>query len=218
MPHLDKKGIHLLHCKNGGGPTHRHDGIQRELKALAVSAGVQASTCSKDVVVLNQAGSDTRRADIMLPQCGHGGTNLLLDVTIANPAAACRIDATINDPGTALRRANAAKNAKYKDRAQANDIDFMPMALECYGALSKDFVSVMHMLCEKRAEIVGRDKSGIMNYWYKRISCTLHKGNARAILKRVNEIAMETASSRDETDDPIVDMEYGNNDTVCRRQ
>jgi hypothetical protein len=58
------------------------------------------------------------------------------------------------------------------------------------------------MLCDKRADIVGRDKSGIMNYWYKRISCTLHKGNAKAIAKRILEVNREVAGCRDESNDP----------------
>jgi len=167
------------------------------------------------VVVLNEAGSDNRRADIMLPQCGENGRNLLLDITIKNPAAESLIDHTIRDQDSAIRTANKQKNDKYQERALANDIQFMPMALECYGALSKEFVSVMHMLCEKRADIVGRDKSGIMNYWYKRISCTLHKGNAKAIAKRILEVNREVAGCRDESNDPMVDVEYDNNDTAC---
>ena len=92
----------------------------------------------------------------------------------------------------------------------------MHMALDCYGALSKEFVSVMQKLCEKRADVVGRDKSYVMNYWYKRISCTLYKGNARENIKRVSEVTREAASCRDECHDPMVDCDYGNNDTACR--
>ena len=151
----------------------------------------------------------------MLPQCGKGGKNLLLDFTITNPACQTYMDATRADPSSSIRRANKTKNDKYKERAAANDIDFMPMALECYGALSKEFVEVLNMLCEKRAKCTGSDKSVVMQYWYKRISCTLHKGNSRAIIKRIMEITHANADDgRDECYDAMIDHEYGNNDTV----
>ena len=106
------------------------------------------------------------------------------------------------------------KNNKYKERAEANDIDFMPMALECYGALSKEFVNVMQMLCQKRSEITGCNKSVLMQYWYRRISCTVHKGNSRAISKRCMEITQEDAGASNECYDCAIDHEFGNTDTV----
>ena len=151
----------------------------------------------------------------MLPQCGENGKNLLLDFTIKNPTAVSMIDATRNDPSTAIRRAEISKNEKYKERAAANDIDFMPMALECYGALSHNFIRVLNMLCDKKAQMDNGDKSAIMNYWYKRISCTLHKGNARAIAKRIMEITKDTASCRDECFEDMVVQDFGNLDTNC---
>lgn len=213
-PFLEPKGIHLLHCAKGGSLIHRHDAVQQEVKALAISAGVQASSCCKDVVVLNQAGGDMRRGDLMLPQCGKNNMNLLLDFTFTHPASKSSRAATINDPSSSIRRANMRKNNKYKERAEANDIDFMPMALECYGALSKEFVNVMQMLCQKRSEITGCNKSVLMQYWYRRISCTVHKGNSRAISKRCMEITQEDAGASDECYDCAIDHEFGNTDTV----
>jgi hypothetical protein len=78
----------------------------------------------------------------------------------------------------------------YKEAAETQDKKyFMPMALECYGALSKDFLFVINKLCEKRAKLItDTNSSVVMNYWYRRISCTLHKGNSRAISKRILDI------------------------------
>ena len=75
---------------------------------LASSAGVMASIWSADVVLLNNVGDDGRRGDLMLPQCGEDGKNLLLDFTITNPVSSV-----------------------------ASDITFMLMAIECYRALSQ---------------------------------------------------------------------------------
>ena len=45
----------------------------------------------------------------MLPQCGEQGRNLLLDITIKNPAAESLIDHTIRDQDSAIRSANKQK-------------------------------------------------------------------------------------------------------------
>ncbi len=140
---------------------------------------------------------------------------MLLDVTICNPICESYLSHTRNDPHSAIRRAVNTKNNKYFQRAEACDINFMPMALECYGALSNEFVKVIQMLCQKRAELVGSDHSVVTQYWYKRISCTLHKGNVRAICKRVLDITQSTSSGgRDECYDPVIDREFANNDTA----
>ena len=73
------------------------------------------------------------------------------------------INDDVNDPSSSMiRRANVGKKNKYKERAEANDVDFMPMALECYGALSKECVDVMQMLRQK--------PEGIGNHWLQQIS------------------------------------------------
>lgn len=217
-PFLDKMGVHLLHCPVGGNLIRRHNAIQNEMKALAISAGVQASSCDKDVLLLNQAG-DSRKGDLLLPQCGINGKNMLLDFTITNPICPTYLNSTRNDPSSSIRRATIAKNNKYLESAAASDIIFMPMALECYGALSHQFVEVLQMLCHKRANLVGSEVSAVTQYWYKRISCTLHKGNCKAICQRALDIIQSTSSSgNDECFDQVIDQEFANNDTAIAFQ
>ena len=113
-----------------------------------------------------------------------------------------------------MRRLERITNTS-KERAEANDIDFIPMALECYdGALSKEFVNVMQMLCQKISEITGCNKSELMQQWNRRISYTVHKGNSRAISKRRVEISQEDTGASDECYDCAIDHYFGNTDTV----
>jgi hypothetical protein len=88
------------------------------------------------------------------------------------------------------------------------------MALECYGALSKDFLFVINKLCEKSAKLTDTNSSVVMNYWYRRISCTLHKGNSRAISKRILDITQASYNLHDEYHDNMIDHEYNNIDTM----
>ena len=53
-----------------------------------------------------------------------------------------------------------------------------------------------------------------MQYWYKRLSCTLQKGNARAISARILDITQSAASQYDECFDEMNDNEYNNIDTI----
>ena len=181
--------------------------------ALATSAGVQVSTVCKDVLLKNAAG-DGRRGDAIFPQLGPDEKNVLGDFTITCPTAASYVEATRRDPDSSIKRANDKKNSKYKEAAAAHDIKFMPLALECYGAFSKEFLYVIHTLCEKRAIIAGTSKSNIAQYWFRRMSCTLQKGNARAISKRILEITQSNATMQDECFDELNDDEYNNIDTT----
>ena len=150
----------------------------------------------------------------MLPQCGPNEGNMVGDFTITHPTADSYVPATRRNPDSSIKRANDTKNSKYKDAAAALDITFMPLALECFGAFSSEFLSVINMLCEKRALIVGSSKSNIAQYWYRRLSCTLHKGNSRAVSKRILDIAQSTATLYDECFDDLNDNEYNNIDTT----
>ena len=209
----DKRGTHLLHCPKGGNLIKKHNAIQHDVMALATSAGVQASCCNKDVAILNEAG-DTRRGDLLLPQCGKDERNLILDFSITHPACPTYCTATVNNPNSAIQRVNDTKNNKYKERAEANDIEFMPMALECYGALSPEFVKVLKFLCEKRANLTNSNKTTILQYWYKRISCTLQKRNCRSIANRILDITQNNAHLNDECFDHLIDHEHDNIDSA----
>ena len=210
---LNSKGTHLLSCAKGGSLIHRHDALMREIMSLAISARVQASTCNKDIVLQNGA-SDNRRGDLFLPQCGTNGKNVIIDFTITYPCSSSKLRATRANPSSSIREATRRKNEKYAESAAASDIDFMPMALECYGALSVELIHIIRLLSEKRADIANSNKSVVAQYWYKRISCTLQKGNSRAFHKKLLDIAqVNHADGYDECYDPIIDQEYANNDT-----
>ena len=213
-PVLDGKGTHLLSCAKGGTLIHRHNAIQQDVLVLATSAGVQASILSADVLLLNNAASDMRRGDLLLPEMGKDERDLVVDFTITHPTCPSYVSATRNDPDSSIRRANNRKNLKYKNAAETQDKTFMPMALECYGALSKDFLFVINKLCEKRAKLTDTNSSVVMNYWYRRISCTLHKGNSRAISKRILDITQASYNLHDEYHDNMIDHEYNNIDTM----
>ena len=164
-------------------------------------------------MLLNEVG-DTKRGDLMLPQCGKNGKNLLLDFTITHPACSTYASHTVRNQNYAIQRARESKNRKYGEVAEANDIEFMPMVFECYGALSSQVIGILHTLCEKRSKMTNSNKSILLQYWYKRISCTLQKGNSRQIQNRILDITQSTANINDECFDRLIDQEAENIDTI----
>jgi hypothetical protein len=96
-----------------------------------------------------------------------------------------------------IRHAEARKNKKYKERECLNAIGFMPMALVCYGVLPKDFMR------------------SVMQYWYRKISCKVHKSDSRAISKMEITNDIETRGMNVMTVLLITNgHEYANTDTV----
>ena len=54
-------------------------------------------------------------------------------------------------------------------------------------------------------------------YWYRRISCTIQRGNSIAISKRIIDIVQTTTPLQDEYySDNIIDLEHNNIDTMLR--
>ena len=88
---------------------------------------------------------------------------LILDISITQHACSTYSTATVNNSHSAIQRVNDISNNKHKERAEANDIEFMPMDHLCYGALSPEFVRALNFLCEKRANLTNSDKTTICN-------------------------------------------------------
>ena len=58
----------------------------------------------------------------------------------------------------------------------------------------------------------------MLNYWFRRISCTIQRGNCSAISKRILDIAQTTSLQQDDYfRDDIIDLEHNNNDTMLNR-
>ena len=220
-PPLDKKGVHLTSCAKGGHLIRNHNMVQRDLQVLATSAGFQASALCKDVLLRNNVEPNAnRKGDLLIPGLGDKdkGWPLLLDVTITHPACPSAAAATKRDPTSSIRKAESRKNSIYLELAATNDISFTPMALECYGALSKDFDKLVRKLCHIRAEALEIDEEAVLNYWFRRISCTIQRGNCSAISKRILDIAQTTSLQQDDYfRDDIIDLEHNNNDTMLNR-
>ena len=216
-PALDKKGVHVTSCAKGGHLIMNHNAVQRDLQVLATSAGFPASALNKDVLLHNNVEPDVnKKGDLLIAGMGDPATGraLLIDVTITHPACPSVCAATIANAKASIQRAETRKNNKYLALAANNDITFTPMALECYGAFSDDFIRIVNRLCLARAEILEIDETIVQQYWYRRLSCTIQRGNSRALSRRCLDITQSISLQHDAYYDDAIDLEYSNVDTM----
>jgi hypothetical protein len=188
---------------------------------IAVSAGVPASTLNKDILLLNNSpNSHNNKGDILMPTLGDQdkGWPMLADLTGTHPACDSSCQATRRDPKSSILRAEKRKNNIYLDLAATHDITFTPLAFECYGAFSEKFEKLIRKLCRMRAEILDIEETSVLNYWFRRISCTLQRANSRAISGRILDIVQSNSTHPDGyLMDDTTDLEYNNNDTMLPR-
>ena len=81
--------------------TDRHDAIQADLKALANSAGLRVD--DRRLTIFRAIDDDDgKRPDLLIPNLGEDGRNLLVDITIGHPT--CPSDLCVpGRPDPALR-------------------------------------------------------------------------------------------------------------------
>jgi len=145
--------------------TARHDRIVKLLAhVLRVSgAFVQIEYCP--------SGVDRKRPDltVVLPEQA-----LFIDVVVCHPSAPSRISL---DPLASARRAEAAKQSKYADVAQAHGARILGFALETYGAFGECATDVLQII--RRAIRTQADPSDRLDVVLpQQLAVALQKGNA----------------------------------------
>ena len=122
---------------------------------------------------------------------GWNGSPLALDFAITDPTKVGDIAEAASVP---LSAANAYSSHKrtYLDTAEQcrrSGVEFIPMVAESTGAWSKEALAMLHHICQSKSRWTGRKEEGIFQELVQQLSVAIRSTNARAILRRVGEIA-----------------------------
>ena len=175
--HLD----HFLCCKKYQGEHKgRHDAVAADIKSLCNHAGLQF-TDPKLGELRTVDNDDNKAADGCIR--GLHDKPLFVDVTISNPTGPSYLDHRGNGNSWSVRHfaiklREKVKNDKYLERCRQINSEFVPLAFEVYGAASENVNSFIKSVVSKAAERNGIPYHVLLNYWRKRISCTLQSYNA----------------------------------------
>jgi len=174
--HLD----HILSCSQFSAERkHRHDAIVQDIKSMCNHAGLQF-TDPRLGEFRTPTHNDNKAADGCIR--GLRSKPLNIDVTVWNPTG---VNALRRGSGAlqhqTIFHAEKMKTNKYEERCREIDHYFMPMAIEIYGAASKQVESFIDEVVKKAAEVNVIPHAILLSYWRKRISTTLQFYNARLI-------------------------------------
>ena len=190
---MDRWGDHALTCECGGDRTVRHNAIRNICYEEATEAALRPEREKANLLPqrpvadgLPQRHSGRRPADVWLPR-GASGKGEALDFAISSGMQSELFHPVADTPGLVFHRYNDLKRS-FQGTArtcEAQRFKFVPVVLEAHGGgwspltrASFDWIS------KQQALALNQDPAAVSLRIAQRISSTLHRENARAILRR----------------------------------
>ena len=186
------KGDHPLACtQNAKMTTMRHDDVIDGLRHVTSCASVCSSKeppYRQLTWEQQQAGkAKGHRADILsiLP----GGKHVMVDVTVIHPLGSQQVGRACKTTAAAAVAAEKRKESQWEEFADRPQYEFVPFALESYGALGPQAVEYVKELGSVASASGRVPKSVFVMNAYKILSCALQKGNARMYAMSLTAVA-----------------------------
>ena len=202
---MDRWGDHALVCCCHGDRTLRHNAVRDVTFQEAVDAALQPEREKAGLLPARPAQdglgpeSDGRRpADIWLPRGTESGAEAL-DFAVTSGLQAALYRRVAENTNVVFDHYEAFKRS-FKNTEQAckdQNLRFSPMILEAHGGgWSSAFRRTVDWIARNAAAANHEDATVVSLRIAQRISCSLHRENARAILKRkVQPAALPAMSS-----------------------
>jgi hypothetical protein len=179
---LDKYGDHALVCQTLGGVVHRHNDAYKvfvqEARHGLVAINVEH--------VIQITPEKTYKADIVLP---YGIPGLLSQRTALDLVVTTNFCRTMVKAAAKEDLATAEKGADRKDKEHEEDLKkvgfmFCPLAFEATGGHTPEVSNIANYFITQNSLMTGRPFTELsVNFW-QRLSVTLQRSNATAILFR----------------------------------
>ena len=170
---VDELGTHGLSCRYSAGRHSRHSSLNEVVKRALGSIGVPTVLEPRDLTR-----TDGKRPDGKSLIPWSNGKPLVWDVTVTDTLASTYVSASSQNAGSAAAAAETRKITKYSHLS--TNYNFIPIALETFGAWGKDTEELFSEI-ERRIRLnSGEPKT--MEFLRQRISIELQRGNAASVL------------------------------------
>jgi hypothetical protein len=199
---MDPYGDHALACGGGGDRTIRHNALRNVAFRLCMAAGLRPEL-EKPALLRprpwvgnaeedgrrreGSRGADGRRpADIFLP-CWRAGCPAALDFAVTSGLRIGALSLSAVDGASNAESYASFKRHHLDTGTHCSDegIDFVPMIVEASGGgWGSDARRVWHELGRAASRLSGDPAAAKSEHFLQTLSITLHRANARAILRR----------------------------------
>jgi hypothetical protein len=202
---LDKFGDHALVCQCGGDRTVRHHAIRNVCYEEASDGGARPER-EKAGLLPARPGSDglpasdglsTRRpADVWLPK-GASGKGEALDFAVTSGMRSDLVRQVVGLPESVFQQYEQTKREYKQTHRLCSDAGFLfvPMVVEAHaGGWSKTARVVLDWIAAQGAAVHHENPSTVSLKIAQRISCVLHRENARAVLRRTPTVVSNSTT------------------------
>ena len=199
---VDIYGDHCLVCSGGGDRTKRHNLIRNQVHNHCLSAGLSSELERPGLLRprplmrsrREDGGSaegshdeDGRRpADVYIPRW-RSGAPACLDFAVTSGLRTDRLREAARDPTSVTLQYESFKRSHLRtaDHCRSEGMVFVPMVMEASGGgWGEDAAKTWSELAKTTALATGELRSNVLARILSSLSITLHRENARAILRR----------------------------------
>lgn len=201
---LDKFGDHALVCPCKGDRTVRHNGLRNAFHQEAACGGMQPVKEKAGLLPqrpgedgITTQGGNRRPADVWLPR-GLGGRGRALDFACTSGMRADRLWQSRVTPSHMFDTYEEFKR-EYQNTEQhceSEGFAFVPMVMEAHGgSWSPTARHILEEVAKGQAAASNGDPGSFSLKIAQRLSVTLHRENARAVLRRAPTVSPPSFSS-----------------------
>jgi hypothetical protein len=172
-------------------PTHnhlkaRHDSIVKIFAALATEAGLSHRV--EDSHTLYTAEGNNIRPDIiLLSSIIHGLADAMCDVAVSHPLSQPAKELnTLLQQGCTSKTIKSRKISKYSNAQDRESFKFEPLVFETIGHWDEGVEKLLSLMCKQSSTRNDTPYSTVKFKWSVRLSTALQKGNANAIIAKLD--------------------------------
>jgi hypothetical protein len=211
MQPINIYGDHATCCAKSGDLITRHNTLRNLVNKIA-SDGLLNPVMEKKGILGPTTGR--RPGDVTIPNWGNG-IGLAIDLAVTSPLIKSSV--RLINPGEEYGASK--KHRKYDVSFQGTDYSFCAMVFETLGAINDEGECVLKQLFRFAAKELGREFTSFCSRAWARVSCSLQRSVAQAILNRIDgnhsaHALLDLSGSNQLVEDPKGDLSVDASATI----